>query len=192
MDLINLDDESWVLYKSAYIEHHDEILEILTKKLPLKQETLNFGGKDINMPRLVSWHGDEKAEYTYSRKKFKPNPWTKELLDIRDKLMQDFDFLFNSVLINFYRDGTDSIGWHSDSEDDLEEDYAIASVSLGASRDFILKKKADTKCKLIFPLGEGDLFIMGGKTQTNWMHGINKTTKKIGPRMNLTYRTVRV
>lgn len=182
-----LEDGTFILFEENFVEGHQSLMEYLEGVLPLRAETLRFGGKEVLMPRLTSWHGDRS--YSYSGKKFKPSPWHNELLTIRDKLDILLAVKFNSVLVNYYRDGKDSIAWHSDDEPEIDDAF-IASVSLGAPRKFVLKNKSNSRLKHEFMLGNGSLLVMC-KCQKTWQHCVPKTAKPVGPRMNLTYRVVR-
>lgn len=175
-----------VLYKPGFVEDAG-LMDRLRETLPLKQEALRIFGSSVLTPRLVSWHGDPLASYSYSGSRFAPLPWPEAVSDLRTKLGAFGEF--NSMLVNFYRDGKDSVGFHADDEPELGP--VIASISLGARRRFVLKRKSDGLTHE-FALGEGDLLVMRGALQKHWVHGIPKTAKYVGPRMNLTFRQVRV
>ena len=129
--------------------------------------------------------------YTYSGIRFEAVPWTTELAELKAQVEQVSGLEFNSVLINWYRDGQDSMGWHSDDEKSLGEAPQIASVSLGASRRFVLRKKSDHTNKKELLLTDGSLFLMLGETQKLWQHALPKTRKSVGDRINLTFRQIR-
>ena len=135
-------------------------------------------------PVFTSWHGD--GSYKFSGRVLNPHPWTPELIAIRDSL----PYTYNSVLVNLYRHGNDSVAYHADDEPELGAEPVIASVSLGAARRFILRHN-DTHITHEFALGNGDLLIMGGTTQRDWQHTVPKTSRPVhGMRMNLTFRTI--
>jgi len=167
------------------VPNHDRLMRDLVQSLPLKQESLRFAGGDVPMPRLTSWHGEPGTSYTYSGKRFEPLPWPDLLLPLRKELVEIGEF--NSVLVNYYRDGKDSVGFHSDDEPELGP--VIASVSLGSARRFVLKRKSDDE-KVEYLLGGGDCLLMKGALQRYWAHSVPKTSKPVGPRMNLTFRLV--
>lgn len=186
---IDLGEGGWIrLYERVFPDHQD-LMAVLYSELVLKQET--YERWNVPVPRLTGWYGDKG--YRYSGIAHEPKPWTPSLLTIRDKihaLVKDVEF--NSVLINLYRGGRDSVDYHADDEPSLgptRDDIRIASVSLGAKRRFVLKHNHSTK-KAEFDLGEGSVLIMGGTLQHNWKHSIRKTSKNVEPRMNLTYRVV--
>jgi alkylated DNA repair dioxygenase AlkB len=164
------------------------ILERLIAETAWKSESITLWGKAFLQPRLTAWHGE--AAYTYSGLTMHPLPFTPLLQAIRVAVEAATDCRYNSVLLNYYRDGQDSMGMHSDDEAELGPTPAIASVSFGAERIFILKHKR-TGERLRLPLGDGSLLWMGGVLQRHWQHGINKTAKPTGPRVNLTFRSIR-
>lgn len=150
-----------------------------------------FGNK-VAQPRLTSWHGDPGKSYTYSGLTITPEPWTKELSYLRDLLNSFLGYQFNSVLVNYYRNGQDSIGAHSDSESELgpaPDNKVIASISLGEARNFCLRNKLTRETTAV-DLQFGSLIVMKGTTQQYYTHEISKTKKLIKDRLNLTYRII--
>jgi alkylated DNA repair dioxygenase AlkB len=166
---------------------NEEILRRLIDETAWRAETVVVYGKRHLQPRLSAWHGDKA--YRYSGLSLAPQPFTPLLARIREAAESVTGRPYNSVLLNYYRDGRDSMGMHSDDEPELGPAPAIASVSFGATRDFILRHKAG-KETLKLPLTDGSLLFMAGRMQANWMHGINKTAKPLGPRINLTFRNI--
>lgn len=162
--------------------------------LDWQQPSLTIAGKTHKIPRLKAWHGDVEAHYRYSGRSFSPSPWTEELWALKSRLEQTCSAHFNSVLANWYRSGDDGMGFHADNEKELGEEPTIASISLGAARRFVLKpiKELDgTGIKGIdLDLSDGDLLLMRGATQRYWRHGVPKTRKSVGPRVNLTFRYI--
>lgn len=165
----------------------DEVLARLVNDTDWRQETITVFGKRHLQPRLTAWHGDRR--YTYSGLTLDPQPWTPLLLQVKAAVEAASSHRFNSVLLNYYRDGRDSMGMHSDDEPELGPDPVIASVSLGEERQFILRHKRSGKT-LKFTLPSGSLLVMSGATQHHWLHGINKSARKMGPRLNLTFRNI--
>jgi alkylated DNA repair dioxygenase AlkB len=151
---------------------------------------MNLYGKLINFPRLTAWYGDNEKSYSFSGIKLNPNPWTEELLQIRNKIGVVANCQFNSVLLNRYRDGNDSISWHRDAETELGKNPVIASANFGETRKFQLRH-IHTKQKLEFQLKHGSLLIMLGELQHFWQHQVPKESKPLGERINLTYRLIR-
>ena len=147
-------------------------------------------GKEVLIPRCTSWYGDENMHYKYSGINNIPLPWTDELNELKAKVEQQANATFNSVLLNQYRDGNDSVGWHADDEKELGENPIIASINFGATRAFILKHNT-TKEKIIIDLTHGSLLVMGGAMQHNWKHTIPKRKKVIDTRVNLTFRLIK-
>jgi len=159
----------------------------LLAETPWRAETVLVFGRRHLQPRLTAWYGD--ASYTYSGLRLEPLAWTPLLREIRAAVEAACGQRFNSVLLNLYRDGRDSMGMHSDDEPELGPAPVIASLSYGATRTFVLKHKRD-KQTLRLPLSAGGLLLMRGATQQNWLHGINKSTRSLGGRINLTFRYV--
>jgi alkylated DNA repair dioxygenase AlkB len=168
----------------------DLYLEQLTKETPWRNDPITVFGKTYPQPRMTSLHGHTTDSYGYSGIVMQPNPMSKPLLDIEQKLHAFTKEAFTTVLLNLYRDGQDSNGWHADNEKELGVNPVIASVSLGASRFFHLKHNNDKSQRLKLELTNGSLLLMEGATQHFWKHQIAKTAKKVDPRINLTFRKV--
>jgi alkylated DNA repair dioxygenase AlkB len=167
----------------------DELLTKLISKLPWESMVIKMFGRETKIPRLQCWIGDEGCNYKYSGKKLNRQSWTKDLTMIREKIYKEFKIDFNSVLVNYYRDGKDSMGWHSDDEKELGHNPTIASISFGSERDLVFKNKISKETLSIAQV-HGCLILIDGKTQKNWQHSIKKTRKVIGPRINLTFRNI--
>jgi alkylated DNA repair dioxygenase AlkB len=147
-------------------------------------------GRWVDSPRLSCWIGDPDARYRYSGQTFEPHPWPQVLLPLRVRLRKELGIDFNSVLANLYRDGRDAMGWHSDDEPELGAEPVIASVSLGAARRFVLRRRDDHTVRNAFLLEPGSLLVMRGSSQRDWQHALPRTAKPVGPRINLTFRHV--
>ncbi|SDA20631.1 alpha-ketoglutarate-dependent dioxygenase AlkB [Sphingomonas sp. NFR15] len=172
---------------------HDVILKRLIDEVPWRQQDVKLWGKTFKQPRLVAWFGDEGTAYRYSGIYLSPLPWTDILIGIKRRVESVTKNKFNSVLLNYYRDNNDSMGMHSDDEKELGHNPTIASVSLGAERPLLLKSKRIPESRTIkIVLASGSLLIMKGETQHNYRHGIAKERQAIGPRVNLTFRTILV
>ncbi len=165
----------------------DEILRRLVAETDWRAETIIVYGKRHLQPRLTAWHGD--AAYTYSGLRLAPLPFTPLLQTIRTAVEQASGRRFNSVLLNYYRNERDSMGMHADDEPELGPEPAIASLSFGATRTFVLRHRLSKRTVKI-ELGAGSLLLMDGKLQQAWLHGINKTSRATGPRINLTFRYI--
>jgi alkylated DNA repair dioxygenase AlkB len=168
----------------------ESLLADLTANIAWEQKPIYFMGKEVLQPRLTAWYGDEGKSYTYSGLTVQPMPWTPTLLKMKAQVEAAAGITFNSVLLNRYRTGQDSVGWHSDDEPELGTNPVIASVSLGAARNFQFKHKHNPDLKLTIELTNGTLLLMRGTTQQFWKHQIPKTTKVLGPRINLTFRVI--
>ena len=155
-----------------------------------QRDHIRMFGKIVAVPRFSAWYGDEGKSYTYSGLKLNPHPWNEILRGIRQTVEQKTGCTFNSVLLNWYRDGTDSMGWHADDESELGVNPIIASVNLGASRRFLMRRKDDHRCKWELTLTHGSLLLMRGRMQHFWQHAIPKEKKITSLRINLTFRTI--
>jgi alkylated DNA repair dioxygenase AlkB len=171
--------------------HPDEILRELISSVPWQQHRILVWGKVHLQPRLIAWYGDPDTVYTYSGITLAPLPWTDLLLEIKERAETATAASFNSVLLNYYRDNRDSMGFHSDFEPTLGNRPVIASVSLGEERTFVLKHKTNQLAKPVrLKLASGSLLLMKGETQRYWKHGVAKQTRPCGPRINLTFRRI--
>lgn len=170
-------EQAWVLF-----------YEII-KQTEWRQDRLTVYGKEHLAPRLSCWFGAPWMDYSYSNHTMKASAWTPLLLKIKAKVEAQTKDSFNSVLVNYYRDGQDSNGWHSDDEPELGADPVIASLSLGDSRDFHLRHKVDKNHKHAMSLEHGSLLMMRGLTQSRWQHHVPKRACAEG-RINLTFRTI--
>lgn len=190
--LIQLPDAQLIYYPDAFsIQAADRLLDYCLHGLPWRQDHLTIAGKRVALPRLQNWFGDPDAHYSYSGLRLAPLRWTAELLQIKNRVEEVSGYAFNSVLANLYRDGADSVGWHSDDEKELGDQPVIASVSFGATRNFDLQHKAkgDAK-KLRLPLHHGSILLMKGSTQKYWRHQLPKDPTVDEARVNLTFRKI--
>lgn len=189
MNLLSIDGEVFY-YPAIFSKTESNLLfTTLQESIPWKQEPIMMFGKQIMQPRLQAWYGDKL--YKYSGLMMTPLPWTEELLMIKKRIEEASGIEFNSALVNLYRDGKDSMGWHRDNEKELGKDPVIASVSLGSERTFHLRHKENKSLKHGLRLQHGSLLLMKGSTQHFWEHSIPKTKEEIGPRINLTFRMLR-
>src|SRR5690606_4850093 len=152
-----------------------DLMQHLLQELPWEVHRIRIFGREVDSPRLSCWIGDPDAVYRYSGSSFVPRPWSSGLAALRERLQQELGASFNSVLANLYRDGRDAMGWHSDDEPELGPEPLIASLSLGAVRRFVLRRRDDPARKLALELGPGSLLLMGGSTQRYWKHALPRT-----------------
>ena len=163
----------------------------LRKTIDWKHQKIRLFGRWVLQPRLSAWYGDEGTDYAYSGLLNRPLPWNRQLLKIKQQVEEICNSDFNSVLLNLYRHGQDSMGWHQDNEPELGERPTIASVSFGESRRFQMRHKFDKSVSRInVQLQDGSVLIMSGETQKYWQHQIPKTKKQVGERINLTFRKI--
>lgn len=160
------------------------------KETPWQQDDIKVFGKIYPQPRLTALYGTEGRSYTYSGITMNPKPFTSDLFSILAHIEKAGQEKFNAVLLNLYRNGNDSNGWHSDDEKELGENPVIASVSFGAQRYFHLKNKKDARETYKLSLSHGSLLLMAGATQHYWQHQLPKTKMVQEPRINLTFRKI--
>ena len=154
------------------------------------RERVRVFGKEHDVPRLTAWFADGGLTYTYSGLALSPAPFPPSLNELRRRLRAATTLTFNSVLANLYRDGRDRMGWHADDERELGETIHIASVSLGATRTFRLRAKANRRRTFDIELGHGSLLVMRHPTQRHWEHCLPARAKAAGSRLNLTFRHI--
>ena len=162
----------------------------LMNSLDWQVDQIIMFGRKITTKRKVAWVGDDGCSYTYSGVKKHPQPWTPELLLIKNKLEAVAQWQFNSCLLNLYHDGSEGMGWHSDNEKELERMAPIASLSLGGERKFTFRHKTD-KTTVSLVLENGSVLLMHAPNQEFWAHSLVKTKLPIAPRINLTFRAIR-
>lgn len=200
MDQLSLfDSEEYFRFPEELLEYTEhfipeeeasELQELLLHAAPWKQRTQKMYDKMILTPRLTAWYGDESQAYKLGDNVFTAAPWLPELLSLKQKIEKSSGYKFNSVLLNLYRDGNDSVAWHRDKGSELGSRPVIASVSLGQVRDFDFREVNNHRNKYSLPLRHGSLLIMKGDLQLNWEHRIAKSVKSMKPRINLTFRLV--
>lgn len=197
----------WLFPNFIKLDQSQQLFHYLHQSIPWQQDQIMMYGKRVDIPRLQAWFGDEQAKYNYSGLTLKPTAWLPVLDKIRHQLNQqcvaifaqettqpntiNTNVAFNSLLANCYRDNQDAVAWHSDDEPELGVNPVIASISLGASREFKMKHK-ETGKKLNIPLTSGSLLIMAGETQHCWQHAVLRSKLSLGPRINLTFRQIKV
>ena len=165
-------------------------LKSLINATPWEQRAVMMYGNKIVTPRLTAWYGDAEKNYAYSGNRFQPLQWTADLLEIKRKVEPLAGVIFNSVLLNYYRDSNDSVAWHSDNEAELGKQPVIASVSFGQVRQFDIRRKDLHNERYSIRLEEGSLLLMKGDLQQHWEHRISKSTIPMKPRVNLTFRVI--
>lgn len=161
------------------------------KNIRWRQDKVKMFGKEVLLPRLSAWYGDTDKLYTYSGLTLTPNSWNEGLLYLKNAIEKIANVSFNSVLLNWYRDGNDLISWHTDSEKELGLNPVIGSVNFGATRRFQLRRIDNKKEKIEIPLGHGTILIMSGETQHYWQHSVPKEKNIKNLRINLTFRIIK-
>jgi alkylated DNA repair dioxygenase AlkB len=168
----------------------DKLSTVRFKNILWHHDKLNMYGKEVFLPRYSAWYGDYDKPYTYSGLTLQPKPWNKGLLYLKEQIEKVAQVSFNSVLMNWYRDGEDYISWHTDAEKELGKNPIIGSVNFGETRRFQLRRIDDNKEKIEFPLKHGTFLLMKGETQHYWQHGVPKEKKVKDSRFNLTFRQI--
>lgn len=187
-----LPDANITYYSSFFSpKESSEYFQILLNEIEWQEDDIKVFGKTYKQPRLTALYGMNNASYRYSGITMFPKPFNFILKEIKTKIEEITEIKFTTVLLNFYRDGSDSNGWHSDDEKELGENPVIVSISLGAERTFRLRHKKDKTQKKNLILQHGSLLIMKGETQHHWQHCIPKSKKDIKPRINLTFRVIK-
>ena len=170
---------------------HDLIFKRLLNESKWQQREMNIYGRKVLQPRLTAWYGEPDKTYIYSGIKNIPLPWTDLLRELKRRVEDCTEERFNSVLLNYYRDNNDSMGFHSDDEKELGPEPSIASLSFGDRRIFLFKHKKRSDLGMFsVPLPSGSVLLMKGATQRNYKHAINRETRPCGPRINLTFRRI--
>ena len=165
--------------------------KILRNETAWQQDQIKVFGKVYDQPRLTALYANNNLTYSYSNITMRPTPFSATLLEIKEKIEQQLKLKFTTCLLNLYRHGQDSNGWHADNEKELGENPIIASVSLGAERMFHMKHRTDKFQKIKINLTHGSLLVMSGSTQHYWLHQIPKTKKHVEERINLTFRILK-
>ena len=191
VEKIPIQDGELRLYPHFFLSQEREtFFNQLKENVKWQQEEIKLYGRKIPLPRLTAWFGDEGKTYMYSGITVEPELWTPTLLEIKSRIEEVSNVKFNSVLLNYYRNERDSVSWHSDDEPELGKNPIIGSVSFGDVRTFQLKHKTDKSLTISRDLPDGSYLEMAGSTQHHWLHQIPKRTRKIGPRINLTFRII--
>lgn len=176
-------------YRGFLSDNQQQLLLDEVACYPLEKIKIEVFGKQHFIPRTQAWFGDVGCQYRYSKTLISPLPWPRVLSKLRQKLANDYALDFNAVLVNHYADGSESMGWHSDDEPEIEPNSVIASVTLGACRDFVLRHKS-TQQKTSFALQSGDLLIMHAGMQQDWQHCVPKRLRVRQARINFTFRKI--
>jgi len=176
----------WVLGDRSW----EEVMARLIDDIPWEAHTIKMFGKEYPQPRLVAWYGDPGSEYSYSGLKMNVRPWIPPIVELKSIAEAHSGVVFNSVLVNLYRDGNDKVSWHRDNEPELGGTPTIASMSLGAPRRFKFRHLS-TGEQVEAVLNPGSLVVMSGLSQTCWEHEVPRQAAVKDPRINLTFRQVR-
>lgn len=189
--VFNLPDAEIIYYPNFFAKNEaDIIFRQLTNEIPWQQDDILVFGKNYPQPRLTALFGNNGKSYSYSNITMQPHPWNPLLQKLKSSVESVSNTNFTTALLNQYRDGKDSNGWHADNEKELGINPIIASLSFGTDRVFQLKHNTISDLKQNILLEHGSLLLMKGTTQHFWKHQIPKTSKPIGSRINLTFRVI--
>ena len=192
-EALAIPDGEVAMYRNFFNKaESNQLFQELLSGIKWQQDKMKLYGKEIDLPRLTAWYGDDGKSYTYSGIAMNPDAWTLPLISIKRRIEEVAEVKFNSVLVNLYRSGKDSVSWHSDDEPELGKQPIIGSVSFGEARRFQLRHKLNKSLdKLEITLTPGSLLIMKGSTQHFWQHQIPKSSKSLRERINLTFRIIK-
>lgn len=179
-------------YRAAWLAavEADALFDALASEVPWERRSIRMFGRDLMQPRLLCFMGDPGVVYRYSGADYAAVAWHPSVERLRRRLEDSLSARFNAALLNLYRDGTDSMGWHADDEPELGPRPTIASISLGAERRFLLRRRDDPRRREELRPGHGSLLLMAGDLQSHWQHQLPKTARAVGVRINLTFRQV--
>lgn len=186
-----LDDGArlWLWHLASMLP--DGLMNRLVAELEWEQPEIRLFGRWHRIPRLQHWCADEGVSYRYSGRTLPAAPWAQELVQLRQITEQLTGLPFNSVLVNLYRDGNDAMGWHADDEAELGPEPWIASWSFGASREFCLRRKGESRTGHRLTLEDSTLLLMSPPIQQRWQHALPRRQRIRQARLNLTFRQVR-
>jgi alkylated DNA repair dioxygenase AlkB len=185
----NLPNAELIYIPNFFTEQEaNSYLKIIESDTNWQHDDITVFGKTYKQPRLTALFGDSNQPYGYSNIVMHPEAFTTTLQTIKNKVESFSKFKFNTLLVNLYRDGNDSNGWHADNEKELGKNPVIASLSFGEVRPFHFKHKTIKEQRHKLNLEHGSLLLMKGEMQQRWLHQIAKTKKLVQPRINLTFR----
>jgi len=179
------------LWPDVFAEESVVLMQALCAEAEFSRHRVRLFGRELPAPRLSAWHGEPGCSYRYSGVRHDPRPLGPAMQSLRSRVEALCGQHFNCVLLNLYRDGEDSMGWHSDDEPELGPDPFIASVSLGEPRRFVLRSRAEPHRRHECLLADGSLLLMEPPLQSVWQHALPKMRRAAGPRLNLTWRLIR-
>lgn len=184
-----LSDRSFLEYAPQWLDADGARLafDMLRESLPWEERSIVLFGRSVLQPRLIAWAGE--LPYRYSGQTLPIRAFLPPLAALRERVIATTGVAFNHALVNRYRDGNDSMGFHSDDEPELGEDPVVASVSLGATRRFVVTEKRGSRREAL-DLEDGSLLVMGGQCQREFRHGVPKTKAAVGERINITWRRI--
>ena len=185
--IINQDGEAVYYGSILSTEQKEGYFDELLTNIEWVNEVVIMFGKTITTKRKVAFYANDGIEYTYSNQTKKAFPWTPMLLEIKKNVEACTGEIYNACLMNLYHEGNEGMGWHADNEKEIKADSSIASVSIGAVRNFSFKHRISGE-KHSLLLENGSLLEMRGAIQRHWLHSLPKSTRVKTARINLTFR----
>ena len=185
-----VDNGGLLLFPALFAQDGARLFDALQREAHWEQHAIHLFGRRIPAPRLSAWHGEPGCDYRYSGTSYAPAPLSAAMRAVRARIEDLLEREFNAVLLNLYRDGNDAMSWHSDDEAELGPAPCVASVSLGATRRFLLRSRADHARRFALDLPGGSLLLMEPPLQAHWQHALPRTRRPCGPRLNLTWRRI--
>jgi alkylated DNA repair dioxygenase AlkB len=188
LDRTALADGGFFDYAIAWLDRTaaDELERALSQEMSFEQREVELFGKRVLQPRLIAWAGT--LPYRYSGQTLEPRAFPPALAALQSSVCESCEVEFNHALVNRYRDGNDSMGLHADAEPELGPNPVVASLSLGCVRRFVIRHKRNREDRRALELCHGSLLVMGGTMQHHYRHGLPRTTKPVGERINVTFR----
>lgn len=179
-----------LVYHPNFLAQQNELMQEIKAKATWHRDRYKLFGREVDAPRLSCFYAEKGVNYNYSGMLVEGKGIPKYLENILNLVNTTCAHSFNSILINYYKNGADYMGWHADNEPELGENPKIASLNIGTSRRFQFKHRKLKNEKLEVLLNPSDLLVMQGETQHFWLHQLPKSLKVKTERINLTFRQI--
>ena len=166
----------------------DQWRTTLLESVHWQQPVVQVYGRQHSVPRKTAFLAEQGLTYRYSGTRHVGEGWSPWFAPLLDQINEACGCRFNGCLLNLYRNGEDRMGWHADDEPEIDQQQPIASLSLGASRDFLLKRRFESDQRVTLPLADGDLLVMHPGCQQHWLHSVPQRRRILAMRINLTFR----
>lgn len=181
--------QPWTLHRGWLTPERSNVWQrTITQEMAWQQPMVQVYGRRHAVPRLTGFLASEGLRYRYSGTTHCGEGWPSWFELLRQQVNEACGTCFNGCLLNLYRNGEDRMGWHADDEQEIDQTRPIASLSLGATRDFCLRHRQDPMRRETLALADGDLLVMHPGCQQQWMHGVPSRRRIRTSRVNLTFR----